>query len=628
MIYILCYTSNIGDSFETQKVMQNIIHCNQDKKIFLYIPNNFFIHSDISNNLLYSTNNEELISLIGQMYKHPYLMYLPIPASNNTNLILIEMNMSKLLNYGIRTLEMNPESYQTGIIEYFDKLRKLEVVDFKYTKLENKSLLPEIPATNIDVFLEWRKLIKNPLIFYYNYLPKSGQTIPCMSDYEHEQVIIHIAKINPRYIILVPKYTEGIKDIPNIISCEESFNCKETITCENIYKQLKIQDYCNYSITFNIGACDTYMNTNAFLKKNTILHFNIQDDTGYCGILVNFLKSINPSVDKIYSIFTRTYKEMLDYFNTPLVSEWNQIQRKQGYGASFNNLYLRDAMIKKEAKNEYGIKKIQKEIIFYKFVQEHKCCAMPEFIESTDTSYTMKYLPTHTPLFQVFPFFTETKKTHILQKIESHLQQLHKTEIKFVSKEHYQKALQTEMFEKLEKRYEEVKEIISEYAFIKTVNSVPIRTFQENLDRLQQALNEFIKTQIYFKFNPIHGDCQFNNILYNEETDDLVFIDPRGYFGDNDIYGVAEYDFAKVLFALSGYDVFDAREVTGLNISGNNIILEIPTLVPEPLAQTKKRFLSQVAVSIWMGNAHCFKENKFKTVYSYFIAMYYASLYL
>ena len=73
MIYILCFTSHIGDSFETQKVMQNIIHCNQDKNILLYIPNNFFIHSAISNNLLY--NNKELISLIDQMYNHPYLMY-------------------------------------------------------------------------------------------------------------------------------------------------------------------------------------------------------------------------------------------------------------------------------------------------------------------------------------------------------------------------------------------------------------------------------------------------------------------------------------------------------------------------------------------------------------------------
>jgi hypothetical protein len=55
-------------------------------------------------------------------------------------------------------------------------------------------------------------------------------------------------------------------------------------------------------------------------------------------------------------------------------------------------------------------------------------------------------------------------------------------------------------------------------------------------------------------------------------------------------------------------------------------VLDIPTLIPEPLAQND--FISQLVVSIWMGNAHCFKQNKFKAVYSYFIAAYYASLYL
>jgi hypothetical protein len=55
-------------------------------------------------------------------------------------------------------------------------------------------------------------------------------------------------------------------------------------------------------------------------------------------------------------------------------------------------------------------------------------------------------------------------------------------------------------------------------------------------------------------------------------------------------------------------------------------MLDIPTLMTEPLK--KDDFISQLVVSIWMGNAHCFKENKFKTAYSYFIAAYYASLYL
>ena len=305
---------------------------------------------------------------------------------------------------------------------------------------------------------------------------------------------------------------------------------------------------------------------------------------------------------------------------------WVKLERQQGYGSLFNNLYLLDDKIKKEAKTSYGQAKIKKEIIFYKFVQKHNCLPMPTLLEESDTSYVMRFLPEYKPLFQLFPFFTENKKADILQQIEAYLQRLHKTTTQIVSREVYKKNLYLEMIDKLEKRYAEVKDILNDYTFIKSVNGVPIRRFQENLELLQEAANKFIESQNSYTFTPIHGDCQFNNILYNSEKKDLVFIDPRGYFGDYDIFGLPEYDFAKVKFALSGYDAFDAREVTHQDISGSNITLEIPTLIHHPLA--KNDFISQLVVSIWLGNAHCFKENKFKTAHSYFIAMYYASLYL
>jgi Choline/ethanolamine kinase len=305
---------------------------------------------------------------------------------------------------------------------------------------------------------------------------------------------------------------------------------------------------------------------------------------------------------------------------------WKIIEREQGYGSLFNNLYLLDDKIKKEAKNEYGITKIQKEIIFYKYVQKHKCLPMPKFLEELGTSYTMTYLPDYKPLYQVFQCFSENEKANILQQIDTYLQQLHKTETRIVSREVYQKNLYAEMIDKLQIRYEEVRDILNEYNFIKSVNGLLVHSFNENITRLQAAAIRFIESQNTYMFSPIHGDCQFNNILYNTEKKDLVFIDPRGYFGDHDIFGPVEYDFAKVKFALSGYDTFDAREVKHLDISGSNISLEIPTLIPQSLATND--FISQLVVSIWMGNAHCFKENKFKTAYSYFIAMYYASLYL
>ena len=622
VIYILYHIGHIGDTFETHKIIENIIKCNPDKKMLFYVPNNFFIYSKISDKLLFKTEeNQNLIKEINMSYQHPYNMI----AKNNKDIVLIELNMMKFSNNLIPIIEMNPESYQKGIVSYFDKLRINNVIDLNYTVLENKDLIPEIPQTNIDHFLKWKKTVSNPLLFYYNYFPKSGQKLACMSDYDHEQVIIHISKVNPNYIILVPKYTEGIKNNKSVVSCEELFDCKESLSCENLYKQLKIQEYCNYSVVFNIGACMTYMNTNVFSKKNTILHFNdpADDDGSYCRTIVDFLQTVD-SVNHIYKIKSKDIHEIIDYFSkNPLL---NLFERTQGYGSSFNNLYLLKDTIIKEAKSSYGVSKIQKEILFYNYIQKHKCLPMPNFIKSSDSSYTMTYLPEHKPLFQVFPSFSENKKADILQQINTYLHHLHQVETMIVSRSVYEKALYLEIITKLEKRYIEVKDILNSYAFIKSVNNIPIRSFQENLNLLQQAATKFIESRTNYLFTPIHGDCQFNNILYNSQKEDFVFIDPRGYFGDHDIFGLPEYDFAKVKFALSGYDIFDASEITCLRINGTNITLDIPTLLPQPLA--KDDFISQLVVSIWMGNAHCFKENKFKTAYSYFIAMYYASLYL
>ena len=305
--------------------------------------------------------------------------------------------------------------------------------------------------------------------------------------------------------------------------------------------------------------------------------------------------------------------------------EIKSLERKQGYGLLFNNLFLSGDTLIKQAKNVYGVGKIKKEILFYKYALGHNCLPMPEFICSDETSYTMKYLDGYKPLFEVFPTFSLEKKSSILERIHTHLQHLHNTESKVVTKEVYTFLLRTEMIDKLEERYHEVKDILNEFSHIKTVNKIPISSFDNYIQILKKKMEEFVESKIFYLLNPIHGDCQFNNILC-DKNDDLMFIDPRGYYGNSDLFGAPEYDLAKVKFALSGYGEFDSKEVVSLTIDKSDITIDITQLMPDCLI--KDDFLTQLVVSIWMGNAHCFKENKFKTAYSYFIAMYYASLYL
>jgi len=331
MIYLFYHFGHIGDTFHSQQIIQNIIRCNSDKDILFYIPNNQFIQNDISNNLLIANDKTaNIIDVLEKNHKDPYILALQCDT-----IITIQLCANKFINYGIDICEMNPISYQDAIIQYLIEIENKSGIHFNYIPLSPTELLPKIPTTNIDSFLEWRKVNTQPLLFYYNYLPKSSQQNPCMTEDEHLSVILHLLTINPDYLVLVPKY---VGSNPRIISCEKMFNCIETNTCENIYKLTKIQFLCDYSIHFDIGACEIYMNTDFFIRKNTILHFNT-NGSGYADIIYNFLQK----VDKVTNIFPITCKnssELKDYFSKNPFPVWQIIQRNQGYGSSFNNLYL------------------------------------------------------------------------------------------------------------------------------------------------------------------------------------------------------------------------------------------------------------------------------------------------
>lgn len=75
-------------------------------------------------------------------------------------------------------------------------------------------------------------------------------------------------------------------------------------------------------------------------------------------------------------------------------------------------------------------------------------------------------------------------------------------------------------------------------------------------------------------FNPIHGDPTFSNTLVTR-TNDIVFIDPRGSFAKQGIFGDAWYDFAKVYYsAATGYDAFNRKRFS-LKVGANQFDVEI-----------------------------------------------------
>lgn len=298
---------------------------------------------------------------------------------------------------------------------------------------------------------------------------------------------------------------------------------------------------------------------------------------------------------------------------------------RNGYGSSFNDLFHNDTTLVKAAKNTYGKKKIDCEKAFFDFLIQHSVpFPVPEILSHSESGYTMIYYKDWHLISSIYPSASQETQESLLHRIHSALQTLHSSYTHHVSRDQLTADLQYEMIEKLLERQKEVQPLLDTYSFVTTVNSVELESFDTLLGFLQEQLTQYLQQTKEWLYTPIHGDCQFNNILLSPDEESLIFLDPRGYFGTSRVLGLPEYDFAKVQFALSGYDIFDNMTVEMLEISGTN--LSLPNICLDSSVLKSSSFETVLMVSIWLGNPHSFKGTPLKAVCSSFYARYYGSL--
>ena len=163
------------------------------------------------------------------------------------------------------------------------------------------------------------------------------------------------------------------------------------------------------------------------------------------------------------------------------------------------------------------------------------------------------------------------------------------------------------------------------YNSIKSVNNIKFKNISYYCDIIHTKIISYLDGRNFY--NLIHGDIHLGNILL-DENDNIYFIDPRGYFGGSKLFGLYEYDYAKLLFGLSGYSVFDNIIINELNIINDNIEIDFIKDY-EYIFETEKfdKITILFCLSIWLGNNSCF-SNINKKITSLMIAYYYCEKYL
>lgn len=272
----------------------------------------------------------------------------------------------------------------------------------------------------------------------------------------------------------------------------------------------------------------------------------------------------------------------------------------------FNEIRMSDTVVLKKALNVKGLELQQQELNWYDSVESINT---PFILIKEHDHFTMSRITGH-PMYQKFePDMLESILQGSKFYPKSKITKPHFTQ------EQIDSDVKKEAYDKVLDRCETIQGMIDSFG-VEYVNGVKLPPLKKLLKRALPHLKET-------EYTLIHGDLNFSNTMLSD-LGNVRFIDPRGYFGDTKVWGPRTYDEAKILYALSGYDEFNADPLWGgLSIEGNSAIVDIKPLMEDYLEQdfVKNKHKLWLGI-IWIALGGYFKNNPLKAVSAYFHGMY------
>ena len=368
----------------------------------------------------------------------------------------------------------------------------------------------------------------------------------------------------------------------------------------------------------------------------------ILDDSCKGNDIVDYLENIG----KIYNY---ELKNIVDYGDEEKL--FNIINSKYNVGKKIRCRYFNDIQIidnnklLKRGINTKGKEIIQYEKNWYKHINIlNKIDFIPKIYNIYEYGILIEYKEQHIPIYDFFTNYEknilnirdknkklmkiieyDNIKIIILKNILNKIKNLHELDIKKEPRISFLNNLKKEIYDKVYDRKSIINDFIEYFGKINNVNNVKIDTFDNIMEKCKKIIIEYYETDEKYDYSIIFGDCQFSNILINPiNILDIIFIDPRGYFGNSMIYGPIEYDYAKVLYGISGYDRFNFNYFNMKKIDHESIEFDITgfyynkKFIDTYFNKIHKAYL----VIIWLSLAEYNKNNIWKCLASYYYGLY------
>lgn len=298
---------------------------------------------------------------------------------------------------------------------------------------------------------------------------------------------------------------------------------------------------------------------------------------------------------------------------------------KQNYGYNFNCIDIFDNIVTKTAKNKYGKTKINYEIGFYEYIELNLVLfPMPKLVFSDISNSILKI-----EYLKDYQVATKCKcDTSFIESIFQYITILHSHTRVSVFKQEYIEQLKIESLQKVVTRFNKTNwKTIPGFIEITHVNHIKIKDLPYYIAKINKRIDEIVLELSEYKFVLIHGDINLGNIMMND-IGDIRFIDPRGYFGSMPLFGIAEYDFAKLLFGLSGYNIFDEMVIDNFDVVDGNVEIPIDKMnfgIFE--SHHFSEYTKLLALTIWLSNNSMYSSSA-KKLYSLMIAYYICENYI
>ena len=306
-------------------------------------------------------------------------------------------------------------------------------------------------------------------------------------------------------------------------------------------------------------------------------------------------------------------------------------RNKADKAREFNSIEMHGDLVLKASLNEQGNVLINNEIDWYDTVatvdKEFVVSRPKHWPSKGEHSSLVMTKVTGTPVYEFWPLLDAENRAFVLARAFDLMNKLHSLTFMDVATEIIIADVKKEAFEKLVKRYDEIKDVISSFGNISVVNGYELK-FKDPYEVFEKLSNILVTHYRAYKtqYSLIHGDMQMSNTMIDPDTMKVSIIDPRGYFGSTKLYGLADYDIAKMLYSISGYDLFNYSHTFHISYLGRN---ELDFVMPsmdvtgcdEVLKSNCKPIHSIWLAVIWLGLAGYIKNDPVKSLCAHYSGM-------